>query len=110
MDKLPLTSLVDDVLCVLRAEWKSSDDIKAVEHEDGWCSWSELISVPGIREHHDYHNYGWLRHFVVRGDNWMLEFDRNQADEYYNKWVFASTEMTTHRRAVPELSRLITRY
>jgi hypothetical protein len=107
MNDLPRKSLVDDVLCVLqRVAGLGEKDINKVEHGDGWCTWPELLSVPGIDKARDYYDYGWLFHFVVLGDDWMLTFDRNRQDEYYSKWAFASTKMTTDRHAVPELGTL----
>lgn len=100
-------SLVDDVLQVLWKVGLDEHDIKTVEHSNGWCTWPELLRVPGICEKRDYYNYGWLSNFIVLGDDWILEFDRNEQDEYYNKWVFACVRPSADKHVVPELSMLI---
>ena len=99
---LPHKSLIDDVLRIVEEH-----EIRAVEHEGGWCTWSELLSVPGILDKRDYYDYGWLSTFVVYGDDWVLEFDRNQHDEFYNKWVFASIKKSTDKHVVPERSKIL---
>ena len=103
---LPHNSLIDDVLHIV-----NESKIRAVKHEGGWCTWSELLSVPGILDKRDYYDHGWLSTFVVYGDDWVLQFDRSLHekgyDEYYNKWIFASIKKSTDKHVIPELGQII---
>lgn len=82
-------------------------DIKTVQHKNGWCTWSELMSVPGMK-YHEYDIYGdRLVDFFVYGEGWMLTLDQDSTDEFYSRWVFVAERTKTNEHCVPKLGTII---
>lgn len=105
-------TLVENILKQLAYHDKSVRDVDYVEHERGWCSWTEFVQAFGDYKG-DYVAYDKLNSsFAVVGRNlsWWLKLVHNHNCEAYSEWVFYEPIVQPEEHVIPLKADIIDKF
>lgn len=104
--------LIDKIIEQLSCAGKTVHDVKYVEHDRGWCTWTEFVQAFGDFTG-PYMNYDKLTNsFAVVGPNasWWLKLEHNYSCEAYSKWVFTEPIVQPEEHVIPTKADIIDKW